>query len=65
MNYVCHSTGGFAKETYEDHVWAKYLCWDLHDDPFDFMVDSVSRKAAQACHEAMLGFPRWHPSDTA
>ena len=65
MNYVCNSTAGFEKAMYDEHAWAKYLCWDLHDDPFDFMFDSVSRKAAQACHEAMLRFPRWHPNNTA
>jgi hypothetical protein len=64
MNYVCNSTAGFAKAMYDDHAWAQYLCWDLHDDPFDFMFDSVSRKAAQACYDAMQGFPRWRPCNS-
>ena len=61
ITYVAQSLHDITAEMDEDHPWAKYLCWDLHDDPFDLMSDSVSRRAAMACHDLMEGFPRWHP----
>jgi hypothetical protein len=63
LNYVAQSRLHITKEMYENNPWAKYLCWDVHDDPFDLMFDSVSRRAAKACYDHMKGFPRWHPSE--
>jgi hypothetical protein len=65
VNYVCSDLGGIPAEMYEEHDWAKHICWALHDDPFDLMLPSVSRTAAQQCHAVMEGFPRWDPWSTA
>ena len=61
VNYVCNDLGKYPAEMYKQHDWAKYICWALHDDPFDMMFPSVSRKAAQQTHAFMEGFVRWRP----